>query len=57
MQSGENNVNLNIYEAIPKNELSLISSRGKECFISWSYSGRFMVQAYGSNLMIIDAKK
>jgi len=57
MRSGEKTVSLIKLEAIQKIELSLISSRGEECCISWSYSGRFMARTHGNDLVIIDAKK
>ena len=57
MRSDDRVVSLVMFEPIQPLGLTLPSSRGEDCSISWSVDGRFLARSYGNNVYISDAKK
>jgi len=57
MRSDHKEVTLIMFEPISPLGLTLESSRGEDCSISWSADGRFLARTNGYDVIIADSKK
>lgn len=57
MRSSNQVISLILFEPIQSLGISLLSSRGEDCSISWSTDGRFLARTLGSDVLIADSRK
>lgn len=57
MRSDDREVSLMMFEPIQPLELTLKSSRGDDCSVTWSADGRFLARTSGNDVIIADSKK
>lgn len=57
MRSDDREVSLILFEPIQPLGMTLDSTRGEDCCISWSADGRFLARTNGNNVIIADSKR
>mmetsp|Transcript_5230 Transcript_5230/g.9965 ORF Transcript_5230/g.9965 Transcript_5230/m.9965 type:complete len:1602 (+) Transcript_5230:107-4912(+) len=57
MRSDEKQISLIMFEPIQPLGLTLDSTRGEDCSISWSADGRFLARTKGNDVIICDSKR
>jgi hypothetical protein len=56
MRSSNREIDLIMFEPIQSVGITLQSSRGEDCSISWSADGRFLARTQGNDVLISDSK-
>ncbi len=56
MRSDDREISLIMFEPIQSLGLTLDSSRGEDCSMSWSVDGRFLARTKGNDVIISDSK-
>lgn len=57
MRSDDREISLIMFEPIQSLGMTLKSSRGESCSISWSLDGRFLARTLGNDVIISDSRK
>ena len=57
MRSDDKQISLIMFEPIQTLGMTLTSSRGEDCSISWSADGRFLAHTQDNDVIICDSKK
>jgi|AntRauTorckE5430_2_1112549.scaffolds.fasta_scaffold03565_2 hypothetical protein len=57
MRSDNREVSLILFEPIQPLGLTMDSTRGEDCCISWSADGRFLARTKGNDVIIADSKR